>query len=143
MSGPICFTTISDTLVVTGNFGVQVELCMISFYSCLLRSFTLFISWFFFSRHPFNVPFLQSFLLQATFTVDKKQKHYFMETKVLINGVEETVQTLILGYQPENPYVSYPRTSFSLIYQNNLQMSGLLHITYVPSLKLIFRFVQA
>ncbi|KAJ7411082.1 hypothetical protein WISP_104499 [Willisornis vidua] len=56
-------------------------------------------------RHPFKVPFLQSFLLQETFTVDKKQKHYFMETKVLINGVEETVQTLILGYQPENPYV--------------------------------------
>lgn len=77
------------------------------------------------------MPFLQSFLLQETFTVDKKQKHYFMETKVLINEVEETVQTLILGYQPENPYVSYPRTSFSLIYQNNLQMSGLLQITYV------------
>ncbi|KFP79327.1 Putative uncharacterized protein LOC400499, partial [Acanthisitta chloris] len=56
-------------------------------------------------RHPFKVPFLKSFLLQETFTVDKKQKHYFMETKVWINGVEETVQTLILGYQPENPYV--------------------------------------
>ncbi|NXD23603.1 YP015 protein, partial [Spelaeornis formosus] len=56
-------------------------------------------------RHPFKVPFLQSFLLQETFTVDKKQKHYFMETKVLINGVEETVQTLILGYQPESPYI--------------------------------------
>ncbi|NXG16182.1 YP015 protein, partial [Grallaria varia] len=56
-------------------------------------------------RHPFKVPFLQSFLLQETFTVDKKQKHYFMETKVLINKVEETVQTLILGYQPENPYI--------------------------------------
>ncbi|XP_071300797.1 uncharacterized protein [Agelaius tricolor] len=56
-------------------------------------------------RHPFKVPFLQSFFLQETFTVDKKQKHYFMETKVLINGLEETVQTLILGYQPENPYI--------------------------------------
>ncbi|XP_030814120.1 uncharacterized protein LOC115909152 isoform X2 [Camarhynchus parvulus] len=56
-------------------------------------------------RHPFKVSFLQSFFLQETFTVDKKQKHYFMETKVLINGVEETVQTLILGYQPENPYI--------------------------------------
>ncbi|XP_066186507.1 uncharacterized protein [Sylvia atricapilla] len=56
-------------------------------------------------RHPFKVPFLQSFLLQETFTIDKKQKHYFMETKVLINEVEETVQTLILGYQPENPYI--------------------------------------
>ncbi|XP_010576828.1 PREDICTED: uncharacterized protein LOC104838662 [Haliaeetus leucocephalus] len=56
-------------------------------------------------RHPFKVPILQSFLLQETFTVDKKQKHYFLETKVLINGVEETVQTLRLGYQPENPYI--------------------------------------
>ncbi|NXG61147.1 YP015 protein, partial [Hemiprocne comata] len=56
-------------------------------------------------RHPFKVPILQSFLLQETFTVDKKQKHYFLETKVLINGVEETVQTLRLGYQLENPYI--------------------------------------
>ncbi|XP_055661896.1 uncharacterized protein LOC106112882 isoform X1 [Falco peregrinus] len=56
-------------------------------------------------RHPFKVPILQSFLLWETFTVDKKQKHYCMETKVLINGVEETVQTLTLGYQPENPYI--------------------------------------
>ncbi|KFU93808.1 Putative uncharacterized protein LOC400499, partial [Chaetura pelagica] len=56
-------------------------------------------------RHPFKVPALQSFLLQETFTVDKQQKHYFLETKVLINGVEETVQTLTLGYQLENPYI--------------------------------------
>ncbi|XP_040976270.1 uncharacterized protein LOC115335953 isoform X5 [Aquila chrysaetos chrysaetos] len=56
-------------------------------------------------RHPFKVPILQSFLLQETFTVDKKQKYYFLETKILINGVEETVQTLRLGYQPENPYI--------------------------------------
>ncbi|XP_026714940.1 uncharacterized protein LOC113485740 [Athene cunicularia] len=56
-------------------------------------------------RHPFKVPILQSFLLQETFTVDKKQKHYFLETKVLINEVKETVQTLTLGYQPENPYI--------------------------------------
>ncbi|NXN73771.1 YP015 protein, partial [Himantopus himantopus] len=56
-------------------------------------------------RHPFKVPILQSFLLQETFTVDKKQKRYLLETKVLINGVEETVQTLIFGYQPENPYI--------------------------------------
>ncbi|NXT55179.1 YP015 protein, partial [Pluvianellus socialis] len=56
-------------------------------------------------RHPFKVPVLQSFLLQETFTVDKKQKHYLLETKVLINGLDETVQTLRLGYQPENPYI--------------------------------------
>ncbi|KAK2543908.1 hypothetical protein Q9966_002757 [Columba livia] len=56
-------------------------------------------------RHPFKVPILQSFLLQETFTIDKKLKLYLLETKVLINGVEETVQTLTLGYQPENPYI--------------------------------------
>ncbi|XP_053936194.1 uncharacterized protein LOC128853691 isoform X2 [Cuculus canorus] len=56
-------------------------------------------------RHPFTVPILQSFLLQETFTADKKQKHYFLETKVLINDVEETVQTLTLGYKPEKPYI--------------------------------------
>ncbi|NWW91406.1 YP015 protein, partial [Rhynochetos jubatus] len=56
-------------------------------------------------RHPFKLPVLQSFLLQETFTVDRKQKHYFWETNVLINGVEEIVQTLTLGYQPENPYI--------------------------------------
>ncbi|NWH76853.1 YP015 protein, partial [Piaya cayana] len=56
-------------------------------------------------RHPFKVPILQSFLLQETFTVDKKQKQYSLETKVLINGVEETVQTLTLGYKPEKPYI--------------------------------------
>ncbi|NXX76522.1 YP015 protein, partial [Urocolius indicus] len=56
-------------------------------------------------RHPFKVPILQSFLLQETFTVDKKQKHYLLETKVLINEVEETIQTLTLGYQPEKPYI--------------------------------------
>ncbi|KFQ25739.1 Putative uncharacterized protein LOC400499, partial [Mesitornis unicolor] len=56
-------------------------------------------------RHPFKLPILQSFLLQETFTVDKKQKQYSLETKGLINGVEETVQTLTLGYQPENPYI--------------------------------------
>ncbi|KFO98214.1 Putative uncharacterized protein LOC400499, partial [Calypte anna] len=56
-------------------------------------------------RHPFRLPILQSFLLQEMFTVDKNRQHYFFETKVLINGVEETVQTFTLGYQPENPYV--------------------------------------
>ncbi|NXK21909.1 YP015 protein, partial [Arenaria interpres] len=56
-------------------------------------------------RHPFKVPILQSFLLQETFTVDKKQKHYLLETKVLINEVEETVQTLMLAYRPEKPYI--------------------------------------
>ncbi|XP_074867207.1 uncharacterized protein LOC142021855 [Carettochelys insculpta] len=56
-------------------------------------------------RHPFKLPVPQSFLLQETFTVDKKQKHYFLETKILINGLEETIQTFTLGYQAEHPYI--------------------------------------
>ncbi|XP_062999023.1 uncharacterized protein LOC134409950 isoform X2 [Elgaria multicarinata webbii] len=56
-------------------------------------------------RHPFKLPIPQSFLLQETFTVNKKEKHYFLETKVLINGLEESVQTLTLSYQAENPYI--------------------------------------
>ncbi|XP_053132427.1 uncharacterized protein LOC128336575 [Hemicordylus capensis] len=56
-------------------------------------------------RHPFKLPIPQSFLLQETFTVNKKEKHYFLETKVLINGLEESVQTLTLGYEAENPHI--------------------------------------
>ncbi|XP_061456403.1 uncharacterized protein LOC133372116 [Rhineura floridana] len=56
-------------------------------------------------RHAFEVPIPQSFFLQETFTVNKKEKHYFLETKVLINGLEESVQTLTLGYQAENPHI--------------------------------------
>ncbi|XP_053220423.1 uncharacterized protein LOC128401423 isoform X1 [Podarcis raffonei] len=56
-------------------------------------------------RHPFKLPIPQSFLLQETFTLNKKEKHYFLETKVLINELEESVQTLTLSYQAENPHV--------------------------------------
>ncbi|KAJ1096857.1 hypothetical protein NDU88_001988 [Pleurodeles waltl] len=56
-------------------------------------------------RHPFKLAIPQSFFLQETFTVDKKKKHYFLETKVVTNGKEEAVQTLLFGYQPENPHV--------------------------------------
>ncbi|KAH0631881.1 hypothetical protein JD844_019775 [Phrynosoma platyrhinos] len=56
-------------------------------------------------RHPFKLPIPQSFLIQETFTVNKKEKHYFLETKVLINELYESVQTLTFGYQVENPYV--------------------------------------
>ncbi|XP_044289621.1 uncharacterized protein LOC123025172 [Varanus komodoensis] len=56
-------------------------------------------------RHPFKLPIPGSFLIQETFTVNKKEKHYYLETKVLVNGVEESVQTLTLGYQAEHPYI--------------------------------------
>lgn len=91
------------------------------------------------------MPILQSFLLQETFTIDKKQKLYLLETKVLINGVEETVQTLTLGYQPENPFVSYTRIYFNLAYQKSQQLNDLMHVSYVPCISspTFFRFVLA
>ncbi|XP_072466121.1 uncharacterized protein [Notamacropus eugenii] len=56
-------------------------------------------------RHPLKLPIPQSLLLQETFTVDKSQKHYMLETKVLVNGLEECLQTLTLGYQADRPYI--------------------------------------
>ncbi|XP_078097099.1 apolipophorins [Mustelus asterias] len=56
-------------------------------------------------RHPFKLPVPQSALLQETFTVDKRKKHYVLEVKALVNEKDETVHTLVLGYQPEKPYI--------------------------------------
>ncbi|XP_044534269.1 uncharacterized protein LOC123249339 [Gracilinanus agilis] len=56
-------------------------------------------------RHPLKLPIPQSLLLQETFTADKSQKHYMLETKVLVNGLEECLQTLTLGYQADRPYI--------------------------------------
>uniref|UniRef100_A0A4X2KSC7 Uncharacterized protein n=2 Tax=Vombatus ursinus TaxID=29139 RepID=A0A4X2KSC7_VOMUR len=56
-------------------------------------------------RHPLKLPIPKSLLLQETFTVDKNQKYYMLETKVLVNGLEECLQTLTLGYQADCPYI--------------------------------------
>ncbi|XP_072336910.1 uncharacterized protein [Scyliorhinus torazame] len=56
-------------------------------------------------RHPFKLPVPQNILLQETFTVDKRKKHYVLEVKALVNEKEETSHTLVLGYQPEKPYI--------------------------------------
>ncbi|XP_067911828.1 uncharacterized protein [Heterodontus francisci] len=56
-------------------------------------------------RHPFKLPVPQNILLQETFTVDKRKKHYVLEVKALVNEKDETIHTLILGYQPEKPYI--------------------------------------
>ncbi|XP_053899120.1 uncharacterized protein LOC128844959 [Malaclemys terrapin pileata] len=78
-------------------------------------------------RHPFKLPIPQSFLLQETFTVDKKQKHYFLETKILINGLDESVQTFTLGYQAEHPYIcaglAHPYNS--KIFPQNVELCAL------------------
>ncbi|XP_072415566.1 uncharacterized protein [Chiloscyllium punctatum] len=55
--------------------------------------------------HPFKLPIPENILLQETFTVDKKKKHYVLEVKALVNEKDETIHTLILGYQPEKPYI--------------------------------------
>lgn len=56
-------------------------------------------------RHPFKIHVPQSVLLQETFTVDKRKKHYMLETKLVLDQTDECVQTIVLGYQSDNPYV--------------------------------------
>ncbi|XP_041126503.1 uncharacterized protein LOC121326918 isoform X2 [Polyodon spathula] len=56
-------------------------------------------------RHPFKLLIPQNIVLHETFTVDTERKHYVLETRAVLDENEETVQTLTLGYQPENPYV--------------------------------------
>ncbi|MGH0152589.1 UNVERIFIED_CONTAM: hypothetical protein FKN15_024522 [Acipenser sinensis] len=56
-------------------------------------------------RHPFKLLIPQNIVLHETFTVDTERKHYVLETRAALDENEETVQTLTLGYQPDNPYV--------------------------------------
>ncbi|XP_033883614.3 uncharacterized protein LOC117416563 isoform X1 [Acipenser ruthenus] len=56
-------------------------------------------------RHPFKLLIPQNIVLHETFTVDTERKHYVLETRAVLDENEETVQTLTLGYQPDNPYV--------------------------------------
>ncbi|ELW67642.1 hypothetical protein TREES_T100018447 [Tupaia chinensis] len=58
-----------------------------------------------FLRHPWHLPILQSLLLQEIFTVDKRHQRYSLETRVILNGQEETLQTIVLGCQAGHPYV--------------------------------------
>ncbi|XP_060549044.1 uncharacterized protein LOC117673079 [Pantherophis guttatus] len=56
-------------------------------------------------RHPLNLPIPQSLLLQETFTVNKKEKHYSLETRLVIDEREDSILTLTLGYPTKNPYI--------------------------------------
>ncbi|XP_008592015.1 PREDICTED: uncharacterized protein LOC103609474 [Galeopterus variegatus] len=58
-----------------------------------------------FFRHPLHLPVLQSLVLQETFTADKQHQRYSLETRVVLNGREETLQTVVLGRQAGHPYV--------------------------------------
>ncbi|XP_057385670.1 uncharacterized protein LOC130704922 [Balaenoptera acutorostrata] len=59
----------------------------------------------FFLRHPWTLPVPQSILLQETFTADRQHQRYSLETRVVLDGQEETLQTVVLGYQAGHPYV--------------------------------------
>ncbi|XP_007462901.1 PREDICTED: uncharacterized protein LOC103069110 [Lipotes vexillifer] len=59
----------------------------------------------FFLRHPWTLPIPQSILLQETFTADRQHQRYSLETRVVLDGQEETLQTVVLGYQAGHPYV--------------------------------------
>ncbi|XP_057606639.1 uncharacterized protein LOC130861610 [Hippopotamus amphibius kiboko] len=59
----------------------------------------------FFLRHCWTLPLPQSVLLQETFTVDLQHQRYSLETRVVLDSKEETLQTIVLGYQAGHPYV--------------------------------------
>ncbi|XP_059980783.1 uncharacterized protein LOC132506262 [Lagenorhynchus albirostris] len=59
----------------------------------------------FFLRHLWTLPIPQSILLQETFTADRQHQRYSLETRVVLDGQEETLQTVVLGYQAGHPYV--------------------------------------
>ncbi|XP_059751826.1 uncharacterized protein LOC132348415 isoform X1 [Balaenoptera ricei] len=59
----------------------------------------------FFLRHPWTLPVPQSILLQETFTADRQHQRYSLETRVVLDGQEETLQTVVLGYQAGHLYV--------------------------------------
>ncbi|XP_070218679.1 uncharacterized protein [Bos mutus] len=56
-------------------------------------------------RHPWTVPLPQRILLQETFTADRRHQRYSLETRVVLGAQEETLQTVVLGYQAGHPYV--------------------------------------
>ncbi|XP_058289919.1 uncharacterized protein LOC116462743 [Hylobates moloch] len=56
-------------------------------------------------RHPLHLPIPQSLLLQETFTADRRHQRYSLETRVVLNDREETLQTVVLGCQAGHPYV--------------------------------------
>uniref|UniRef100_A0AC11C0Q4 Uncharacterized protein n=1 Tax=Ovis aries TaxID=9940 RepID=A0AC11C0Q4_SHEEP len=59
----------------------------------------------FFLVHPWTVPLPQRILLQETFTADRRHQRYSLESRVVLGAQEETLQTVVLGYQAGHPYV--------------------------------------
>lgn len=44
--------------------------------------------------------------MQETFTAEKLHQRYSLETRVVLDGRAETMQTIVLGYEAGRPYVS-------------------------------------
>ncbi|KAI4531608.1 hypothetical protein MG293_018122 [Ovis ammon polii] len=59
----------------------------------------------FFLVHPWTGPLPQRILLQETFTADRRHQRYSLESRVVLGAQEETLQTVVLGYQAGHPYV--------------------------------------
>ncbi|EPY76390.1 hypothetical protein CB1_001431008, partial [Camelus ferus] len=57
------------------------------------------------ARHPLTLRIPQSILLQETFMADKQHQRYSLETRLVLDGQDETLQTTVLGYQAGHPYV--------------------------------------
>ncbi|XP_032183674.1 uncharacterized protein LOC116580920 isoform X2 [Mustela erminea] len=56
-------------------------------------------------RHALPLPIPQSLLLQETFTADGHHQRCSLETRLVLNSQEETLQTIVMGYQAGHPYV--------------------------------------
>uniref|UniRef100_F7CGT3 Vitellogenin domain-containing protein n=2 Tax=Equus caballus TaxID=9796 RepID=F7CGT3_HORSE len=56
-------------------------------------------------RHPWTPRIPQSILVQETFTAEKLHQRYSLETRVVLDGRAETMQTIVLGYEAGHPYV--------------------------------------
>nr|XP_051703900.1 uncharacterized protein LOC108175372 [Oryctolagus cuniculus] len=56
-------------------------------------------------RHSWHLPVPRSLLVQEVFTVDGRQQRCSLETRLVLHGREETLQTVVLGRQAGHPYV--------------------------------------
>uniref|UniRef100_G1TNQ0 Vitellogenin domain-containing protein n=1 Tax=Oryctolagus cuniculus TaxID=9986 RepID=G1TNQ0_RABIT len=56
-------------------------------------------------RHSWHLPVPRSLLVQEVFTVDERQQRCSLETRLVLHGREETLQTVVLGRQAGHPYV--------------------------------------
>ncbi|XP_032086906.1 uncharacterized protein LOC116517843, partial [Thamnophis elegans] len=103
-------------------------------------------------RHPLSLPIPQSLLLQETFTVNKKEKHYSLETRLVIDEREVSILTLTLGYPAKHPYICarlthpynhgiFPQNTETCIMMRNLTQSGMANQELEVKLKISYKEV--